>query len=244
MKSLKERFDKPLPRWVKEIEAEAYQKISASEFAKDCFGGNPDAIAKQMLGLWPFVDEFPHMLDRGCWSLIFRIELMLQHGPFAVLRLLKKGRKILREIKLDEEDHRKLWLMTSQTLDLKYPQDFDAEALPAVKKWMEKVDSADNPFTMFVRFTAIEIIAECISKNLLGSPQFKTALGTQGCRWFKAHVHPDMHAGMTHEELALHLGFSFHKSEPDKKECNDIIQEVVDLFLAAADASRSIALPR
>ena len=234
MRSLKERFEMPLPQWIEEVNQEACSKIAASQFAALCRAGDLRVMRNAVLVLWPFVDEFPHMLARGCRRLFFQMNLMLTHGPFEVISLLRRGREILREIKLDEEDHRKLWLLTGQVLDLNYPSDFYSKTSPAVEKWVARVDSSAKPFQMFMRFTAIEIIAECISKNLLGSDKFKEILGTRGCRWFKAHTHPDIHAGMTHEELALHLGFTFHPGNPTKQECSETIQEVVDLFLDAA----------
>ena len=239
MSSLKEKFETPLPTWVDEISKEAHNKIITAPFAAECFEGSAEAVRKQMVGLWPFVDEFPHMLNRGCRRLFFNLDLMVRYGPVDVINLLSKGRQILQEIKVDEEDHRKLWLMTSEALGLQYPTDFSREVLPETKVWMNKVDEKpDIPFMMFMRFTAIEIIAESISCHLLGSKKFCDVLGKRGVRWFKAHVHPEDQR-MTHKELALHLGFAMHLWSPSKEECSRYIQEIVDLFLAAAEASRT-----
>ena len=157
--------------------------------------------------------------------------------------LYQKSSKILRSISSDEEEHRKLWLDTSDTLGLKYPTDFYRETLPETRDWIDAVNQRTDSYRMFAGFTAIEIIAEAISKYLLISDAFNKTLGKRGSRWFKVHVHPDDYAGATHEELAWRLAFAFYPATPSKESCNGIVQDIVDLFLKAADASRYIKLP-
>ena len=57
-----ERFDTPLPEYLKCIRAETYWKIGGSHFAKLLYQGDEKALRAMMLGLWPFVNEFPSIV--------------------------------------------------------------------------------------------------------------------------------------------------------------------------------------
>ncbi len=231
--SLSERFDSLLPPWMQEIRVEAYQKISESRFAGLCYVGNEEAMRLLIIGLWQFVDDFPHIVGRGkrCLTRLSHVEM---HGMKEMISLLRKTKKILREIQTDEEDHRNLWLETGRALGLIYPENFKQEPLPEVKNWIKAVDEESDPLTMFLKFAAIEIIAESISKHLLPSSNFTAVLGKRGCEWFRLHtVH---HPGVSHEELALRIGFAFCQGDPIKNLCNATIQNIVDHFVIAAEA--------
>jgi len=236
--NLDERFATPLPHWIENINEEAEQKIISAPFMKECRDGNVLVMRALIIGLWPFVDEFPKMLHRGCWRLLMRPSFIVRFRFMDIISLFIRARKTLEEIKQDEETHRTLWLITGEELGLIYPEYFQRDILPETRKWMQLVDHNSNSFAMFMRFTAIEIIAEAIGKNLVQANKFTSEVGKRGIRWFKAHVYPDEHRGLTHEELAIKLGFIFHPSTPTRDECNAIIQEVVDIFLVCAEACR------
>ncbi len=230
MNELLDRFDQPLPSWIADIKKEAHRKIAGANFAAACRSGDVTAMRNLILGVWPFVDIFPKIIIRGSRCLYqrksFRDRELLN-------MLIHRGSRVLSSIQQDEEDHRTLWLNAGSALKANYPIDFDREPIPEVRDWIDAVSQTADPFTMFLRFAAIEIIAESVSVDFLSSVSFTTALGTRGCEWFRVHAVHD--TDLRHEELELRLGFAF-RGQPTKKESNTVIQGVIDLFLMAARA--------
>jgi pyrroloquinoline quinone (PQQ) biosynthesis protein C len=241
MSSLTDRFHQPLPSWIEEIKGEVRDKISKAEFVALCHKGDITVIESLARGLWPFIDEFPRIINRGCLRLC-KPQLFHKFGFVKMLSLLRHSYEALAEIESDEEQHRKLWLDIGEALGLIYPCHYNQPILPVVKAWIRGVDKPSDPFTMFLRFTSIEMIAEAVSKGLLTSDNFTSVLRKRGCHWFRVHV--AHHTGMTHEELALRLAFAFHEREPVKETCNQAIQEVVDLLISAANACCNLAASR
>ncbi len=233
MSSLTDRFHRPLSSWVGEIKGELRDKISKAEFVALCHKGDITAIESLTLGLWPFIDEFPRIINRGCLRLC-KPRLFHKFGFVKMLSLVRRSYEALTEIERDEKEHRRLWLYIGNALGLIHPSDYNRSTLPVVTAWIRGVDKPSDPFTMFLRFAAIEMSAEAVSKDLLTSDNFTSVLGKRGCHWF--HVHVAHHTGMTHEELALRLAFAFHEREPAKETCNQAIQEVVDLLISSANA--------
>jgi hypothetical protein len=132
----------------------------------------------------------------------------------------------------DGEDHRELWLKTAAILGLA-PTDLAQSAIPEVQLVTSFVAEDVDPFSMFLRFVGVEIVAESVSKDALSSDKFKLALRKEGLRWFEVHI---THEGMSHEELVFRLAQAFHRGERMKEESHTVIHHVVDLFIRAAEA--------
>jgi len=125
-------------------------------------------------------------------------------------------------------------LETGRALGLKYPRDFNRQPIPEVEAWIEAVDEDSDPLLILLRFAAIEIIAESVSKDFLASDNFSSVLGERGSKWFRVHTIHE--GGVAHEELELRLGFASRECEPTQEETDSIIQHIVALFITAADA--------
>lgn len=231
------RFCESLPHWIGEIKQKAHNKITSSNFAAACRMGDADVMRELILGLWPFVDVFPKMIIRASRHL--RKSDLLKDRDL-LNTLIHRSSQTLSEIQKDEADHRQLWLGAGRSLGLSYPADFKSQTLAEVKAWIDEVSRNSDSFAMFLRFAAIEIIAESISKDLLASEDFTSVLGGSGSEWFRVHaIH---RTGISHEDLELQLGFGLHGTEPTKDEVNEIIQSVVDIFIAAADRCAELAV--
>jgi len=142
---------------------------------------------------------------------------------------------MLNGIRKDEENHRKLWLETGAALGLRYPIDYERPVLPESRGWIDAVGMESDVSRLFLRFAAIEMIAEMVSKEFLTSNRFRDTLGPRGCEWFR--VHAEHSQGMTHEELELQLAFSFAEGNLSKELVDAVIQDTVDRFIEAAEAS-------
>src|SRR5437870_12606855 len=119
MSPLSERFEQPLPSWIEEIKEEVDARISGANFIAACRTGDLTVLRNLVVGLWPFVDEFPRIVKRGCLRLCMS-DLFYRFGPGKMLSLLLRSYKTLTEIEKDEEEHRKLWLRTGVAIELNY----------------------------------------------------------------------------------------------------------------------------
>lgn len=237
MSSLTERFNSPLPEWLFDIKQSAFLKIWHSKLMQDCKSGNRISMQTLMIRYWDFVDEFPGIIRKHqlhIWGREF-----LRH-PVQTLFLLNNIIKTLGEIKGDEKDHRSLWLDTSSVLglserDLYLRPDF---ARFKVRNIINKVGEPVSIFgdkilssTALLRLSAVEIVAEGIS--LYVGHVFKD-LDKKAERWFLVHAH-HLEGVMSHEELVYRMAFALDKKVPEKERVNEIIQEVVDLFIEAGN---------
>jgi pyrroloquinoline quinone (PQQ) biosynthesis protein C len=222
------------PLWFNELKTEARNKIVGARFAGACRQGNVGAMQALVVGIWPFVDEFPKIIIRGA-SRVARKD----GGNRELLNtLLRRGPQVLLGIRRDEENHRKLWIETGRALGLGFPADFQQSVLPESAAWIDLLKNESDLFAVFVSFAAIELIAETVSIDFLGSEAFTNILGTRGCEWFR--VHAEHAPGMSHEELELCLAFMLRGGEPSKQDATPIIWNVVNHFIAAADAAVGI----
>ncbi len=228
-------FDQPLPSWIQDTKAEARERISTTAFAAACRRGNRAVMRGLVVGLWPFVHHFPKTIIR---AIVRSRKRSLPQGRRLLNTMLWHGPDVLSGIRKDEKNHRKLWLNTGEALGLKYPNDFKRPVLPETQAWIDALNGAADPFTVFVRFAAIEIVAEAVSVELLASKAFVSVLGERGCEWFRVHAEHD--SGMTHEELELRLAFASLEESPREVLTNAVIQCVVDNFLEAAKASAKL----
>src|SRR5712692_4912210 len=161
-----ETFDQALPPWIQHTKAEARGKICDAVFSKACRQGDRAVMRGLVVGLWPFIDQFPKSIIQAVARL--RKE-GLRHDKRLLNTMLRRGPNVLSGIRRDEENHRKLWLNTGETLGLEYPSDFNRPVLPETQAWLEAVNAEADPFTLFIRLASIEIIAEAVSVEFLAS---------------------------------------------------------------------------
>jgi pyrroloquinoline quinone (PQQ) biosynthesis protein C len=235
MDSFASVFSEPLPPWIGDIKSRARAKITSAAFAEKCRNGNKGVMRGLIIGLWPFIDEFPISMIRGMARLPRNglsterelLNTFLHRGPQTILR-----------IKRDEENHRKLWLQTGKALELQYPDNFRCPALPETQAWIDAINAEGDPSTLLFRFAAIEMIAEIVSVELLISAAFTSILDKDGCEWFRVHAeHGD---GMTHEELELRLAFALSNGISIKDYACAVIINIVDLGVRAIEASAKL----
>jgi pyrroloquinoline quinone (PQQ) biosynthesis protein C len=234
MGTLMDRFNQDLPVWIPEIKHQARQKISDSHFVAACRTGEISVLRELVVRFWPFVDVVARVVYAGCWRTA-RKTLCAEFDVTKYLdmyRVLTLSRKILAEIAKEEECHRGLWLKTAGALGLEI-NDLSQKPIPEIEAIMKNASEHTAAPTMFLRFTAVEIVAEAISEDLLRSTEFKLALKRPGLQWFLVHA---SHEGVSHEELLLRLASTFQDGEPSRKYYHDIIHATVDLFVAAGNA--------
>jgi len=226
-----DRYSKPLPGWVSDIKEGVKFKVISSIASQACREGNIPALRQLLIVFWPFVDEFPKIIRRGCVKFI-KHELITDPGNADdLLSLLVLADKTLTLIERDEADHRELWIKAAEAVGLTY-QDLEQYPIPLVKKLIAEMEAWADPAAMFLRFAAVEIMAEVASWHFLESQQFRQAVGTKGSEWFLAHTE---HGDESHESLTYRLAFAFRESGITHEEASALIQPLIDLFVEAAE---------
>lgn len=210
-----------------------------SRLILDCRESDKKAMATLMIRFWPFVDEFPKIIEKHK-ELIIKKEKW--HYPFSIWRLASCCKEILSERKYDEENHRQLWLNTSLALGLSedhlyYPWSFQNDQNPQVifrvLDIIDIVGKKSNSSTILLRLAAIKIIAESISHELL---VVFNDFGREATELFRIHI-SHKEGAISLEELAYRLAFAFDEKALDKERINKIIQDVVDLFVEVGEKS-------
>jgi len=228
-----DRYSRPLPGWVDDIKEEVKDKVTRSIASQVCREGNIPALRQLLIIFWPFVDEFPKIIRRGCVKFI-KHELITDPGnAHDLLSLLVLADKTLTLIERDEADHRELWIKAAEAVGLAY-QDLEQPPIPLVEKLITEMERWADPAAMFLRFAAVEIMAGVASGHFLESQQFRQAVGTKGSEWFLAHTN---HRDESHESLTYRLAIAFRESGITHEEASALIQPLIDLFVEAAESA-------
>ena len=120
MGTFTDRYSKPLPGWVSDIKEGVKHKVISSIASQACREGNIPALRQLLIVFWPFVDEFPKIIRRGCVKFI-KHELITDPGNADdLLSLLVLADKTLTLIERDEADHRELWIKAAEAVGLTY----------------------------------------------------------------------------------------------------------------------------
>ncbi len=226
-----DRYSRPLPDWVCDIKEEVTSKVKSSIASQACREGNIPALRQLFISFWPFVDEFPKTIRRGCVKFIKHKLITDPGNADDLLSLLVLADKTLTLIERDEEEHRELWIKAAEAVGLTY-EDLEPYPVPLVQKLITEMDTWNDPAAMFLRFAAVEIFAEVASGHFLDSQEFRQAVGTKGSGWFLAHT---KHGDESHESLTYRLAIAFRENGISHEEASALIQPIIDLFVEAAD---------
>ena len=244
MSLLIDRFHKPLPTWIPNIKKDVRRKVESSPIIQGCARGDVSHVRALITGYWPFVDAFPKIIFRTLYSTkkyLLKPHFILTFGPLMLRGIHTMNAKVTKEIQSDEAAHRDLWIQTAAALGLTIKDLRNQKAIPEILHLNETVGEGTDFFIRYLRFVAVEMVAEEISRVLLASAPFSELVGESGQEWFHVHILHDLHEGMSHEELALRLAWIFyfidHQSEePQEKDVSRTIHEMVDLFDAVGKA--------
>jgi len=229
---LSDQYSRPLPEWVWHIKEEVKNKVRSSIAAQECREGNIPTLRQLLIVFWPFVDKFPKIIRRGCAKFLKHEFITNPEKAGDLLSLLFLADKTLMLIERDEAEHRELWIKAAEAAGLTYHH-LEQPPTPLVKDLITEVETWTDTAAMFLRFTAVEIMAEVASEHFLESERFRKALGTKGLEWFLAHT---KHGDESHESLTYRLAFAFHENGITKEKANALIQPVIDLAVEAAES--------
>lgn len=240
-----QRFQSEIPSWFPEVKEIAMGKISALPLVQACARGDKEAAKLLLAGFAAFIEQFPEHIDQATRVMVRRKHLTpSQKEHFRPL--LKKVSRLLPSIRKDELEHRLLWIKSSEALGISedsYLRNADmGYEVPDMQELLALTGDSSVTGRTLVRFAAVEIVAEALSRTVLASDEFRALMGTTGLGWFK--VHAEHHGGgETHETLVLKLAFSLLRREkqidrpadPNPIDVGRWIQETADAFVKVAN---------
>ena len=230
-----ELYNGPLPPWVGDVKNETREKIAGAAFSEACRRGDQEVMRGLVVGLWPFINEFPKSMIRSAARLP-PMDLLRKRA--LVNYLLYRGGDIIKSIREDEENHRELWLETGAALGLRFPDDYTQPVPHETQAWIDALNREATPSTSLVQFAAVEIIAEAVSVELVRHEAFTSTLGGQGSQWFR--VHAEHGSAITHEELEFRLAFALNPEGPMMDKGDLVVRQIADLSVAAMEAAAKI----
>src|SRR3989449_5750101 len=144
MGTFTDRYSKPLPGWVSDIKEGVKFKVISSIASHACREGNIPVLRQLLIVFWPFVDEFPKIVRRGCVKFIKHGLITDPGNADDLLSLLVLADKTLTLIERDEAEHRELWIKAAEAVGLTY-QDLEQPPTPLVKKLITDMESWTDP---------------------------------------------------------------------------------------------------
>lgn len=239
--------------WLPRIKLETARKVGSSPLIRGCASGDlyPRALYG---GFWHFVNEFPEIIRETY------VTLPASATDAPLRRLLNRTTRTLsgslRGMEGDERTHRALWVRAAGCVGLAERQLRQWQVLAEVRSLTDAIRDERELGRRLLYFVAVEMVAECVSRYLVGERHFVEAMGEEGMQWFAAHLVPPGETS-PHEALAFQLAMAVRRAKAadvEEKTVSDDIQRCVDWFYAAsvacarevtasAAAARSPAVP-
>lgn len=243
MSSLVDYFRRPLPLvMVEDIKKEVRRKVEASLIIQKCRSGDHQYIKSFNLGYWPLVDTFlltVNWAQEDVSRALNPDQLTRRFGKSAISEFDQLSTEAISTIRRDETDHRTLWRYAAESIGLTYDDLKAYISSPEVSHLINVLRDNTDLYAQFIRFAAVEIVAEEVSRALIKSTLFTTFVKAQ--EWFNEHIRHNFFSGMCHEELAWRVAFTLRfiftgeENFPRKEEVCGIIYDTVDLFDAVGN---------
>jgi hypothetical protein len=203
--------------WLAAVKEETHRKTRGSSLTQGCAQGRIESIYALLIGFWPFVHTFPEMIkakydDSG-----------------------DRKARILAEMEQDERGHNALWFQACKTVGISDKQ-LAQEPLPLIRHLNDVIGEDTDLYKTFLRFLAVEIIAEALSEALLPHAAFCEQVGKRGQAWFKVHLTAENEALETsHEIIATRLAKLYAPRTVTDEEFAAEVSHAIDCFIEAGE---------
>lgn len=215
-------MQKELVPWLHRVKDESFRKVSCSPLTRGCAEGRAASLSALLIGFWPFVDKFPGIIK----------------SKYEGSRDLKA--KLLAEMEGDERGHRTLWIQSCEELKITQETLSAQETLPRVQRLIDYIGEDLPSYRSFLRFLAVEIVAEGLSVGLVRHAAFQEALGERGLQWFNVHLNAQNEALETsHEMLTIRLAKRDAGDAADDEGFANEVTQAVDRFIEAGEDCHS-----
>ncbi len=200
----------------------AHRVVSDSSLIREAGLGNESAAAALKIGFWPFVRDFERAIDQQSLP---RRPLAEKFGAEHLRDVFIGLASAVREMKREEGSHALHWRKDATCLGL---GDLGDHRVPAVSALLESAYTKDLP-RFFAMLAGTELVAEELSRYLVGSAAFTRLFSRR--RWMWGEVHLASHEdGPSHLDIDLDLARAYGGST----DIAGMIVATIDLFGRAA----------
>lgn len=221
-------FEREAPEYVGRLRDEVAERTVRHPLVQAVAQGNTEAIRAFYDGLWGFVKPFPRLVYESCLKHFFR--MVYSVGLSNIIRTIK----IVRQMELEEKTHSVLWRKAATAVAMT-EKDLGRHQISSVGQLCRLLSEAE-PFELFLRLWATEIIAMSSSSLFLGSAPFRKQVGPRGIDWFLVHAnhHDD---GWSHEKIDICYALTTYSGKGSELEprSNQVVRHFADAFWIAAE---------
>lgn len=205
----------------------AYRVISDSSLIRDAGQGDKRAATALKIGFWPFVRDFERAIDQQSLP---RRPLAERFGAERLRQVFVGLARAVREMKHEEGSHAAHWRKDATCLGLDDLGGVDNHPVPGVGALIASAFIRNLP-RFFAMLAGTELIAEELSRFLVGSPAFTGLFSRRRWMWGEVHLAPHGH-GPSHLEIDLDLARAYDDSS--KSAVAETVVDTIDLFGRAA----------
>jgi len=179
----------------------AHRVVSQSSLIRGAGCGDGSAAAALMIGFWPFVRDFERAIDE---QRLPRCPLAERFGAARLREIFIGLASAVREMKREEGSHAVHWRKDATCLGL---GELGDHRVPAVSALLESAYTKDLP-RFFAMLAGTELVAEELSRVLLGSPAFTGLFSRRRWMWGEVHLAPH-EDGPSHLDIDLDLARAY-----------------------------------
>jgi hypothetical protein len=203
----------------------AHRVVSDSSLIREAGRGDEGAAVALKIGFWPFVRDFERAIDQQSLP---RRPLAEKFGAGRLREIFIGLAGAVREMRREEGSHAVHWRKDATCLGLR---DLGDHCVPAVSALLESAYTKDLP-RFFAMLAGTELVAEELSRYLVGSPAFTRLFSRRRWMWGEVHLAPH-EDGPSHLEIDLDLARAYGGSA-DAGDIREMILATIDLFGRAA----------
>lgn len=208
--------------------------VSGSSLIGAAGRGDVSAAEAIKVGFWPFVRDFERAIDQQSLP---RRPLAEKFGAARLREVFIGLASAVREMKREEGSHAAHWRKDAACLGL---GDLGDCCVPGVAALLDSAFTTDVP-RFFGMLAGTELVAEELSRFLVGSPAFTRLFSRQRWMWGEVHLAPHGD-GPSHLDIDIDLARAYGGSaEPGA--ITKMIVDAIDLFGAAAEEIEALLLP-
>jgi hypothetical protein len=203
----------------------AHRVVSDSSLIREAGRGDESAAAALMIGFWPFVRDFERAIDQQSLP---RRPLAEKFGAERLRQIFIGLASAVREMKREEGSHAMHWRKDATCLGL---GDLGDHRVSGIRALLESAYTKDLP-RFFAMLAGTELVAEELSRYLVGSAAFTRLFSRRRWMWGEVHLAPH-EDGPSHLEIDLDLARAYAAST-GASEIMGMVVETIDLFGHAA----------
>jgi hypothetical protein len=211
----------------------AHRVVGDSSLIREAGHGDRGAATALKTGFWPFVRDFERAIDQQSLP---RRPLAERFGAERFRQVFIGLARAVREMKREEGSHAAHWQKDAICLGLDDLGGCDDRPVPGVSALVASAFTRDL-LRFFAMLAGTELVAEELSRFLVGSPAFTRLFSRRRWMWGEVHLAPHGE-GPSHLEIDLDLARAYADGTDDSAVAETVV-DTIDLFGRAAREIRA-----